>query len=64
MKRLIWIFWIILAIIGTSCEKSRQEHLLADTKIALDIALEQSLRMAELLESQPERLPKSIIKVS
>ena len=60
MKRQIWIFWIILAIIGTSCEKSRQEHLLADTKIALDIALEQSLRMAELLESQPERLPKSI----
>ena len=62
MKRQIWIFWIILAIIGTSCEKSRQEHLLADTKIALDIALEQSLRMAELLESQPERLPKSIYK--
>lgn len=62
MKRQIWIFWIILAIIGTSCEKSRQEHLLADTKIALDIALEQSLRMAELLESQLERLPKSIYK--
>lgn len=62
MKKQIWIFWLIIAMTMISCEKKRQEHLLADTKIALDIALEQSLRMAELLESQPDRLPKSIYK--